>query len=70
MTEALNFHIAEATKLKKDKKRLEEENQKLLGDKELNEMMVQEKVAQTKKQKQELKSVSMNYKKELRIRIV
>ena len=44
--------------LKKIKEKLEEENDKLKGDKELNEMMVQEKVVQTKNQKQQIRLVS------------
>ena len=50
--------MKEGEMLKKIKEKLEEENDKLKGDKELNEMMVQEKVVQTKNQKQQIRTVS------------
>ena len=50
--------MKEGEVLKKIKERLEEENAKLQGDKELNEMMVQEKVVQAKNQKQQIGLVS------------
>lgn len=51
--------MKEGEVLKKQKQRLEEENEALKGDKEINEMMVQEKVAQSKNQKQQIKDVSL-----------
>ena len=57
LSESLNYHMKEGEMLKKIKERLEEENEKLKGDKELNEMMVQEKVVQTKNQKQQIRDV-------------
>ena len=58
LSESLNYHMKEGEMLKKVKEKLEEENEKLKGDKELNEMMVQEKVVQTKNQKQQIRTVS------------
>ena len=58
LSESLNYHMKEGEMLKKIKEKLEEENDKLKGDKELNEMMVQEKVVQTKNQKQQIRLVS------------
>ena len=58
LSESLNYHMKEGEVLKKIKERLEEENEKLRGDKELNEMMVQEKVVQAKNQKQQIGVVS------------
>ena len=58
LSEALGYHMKEGEVLKKVKVRLEEENEALRGDKEINEMMVHEKVAQTKNQKTQIKEVS------------
>ena len=58
MNEALAYHMEEGDKLKRDKERLEKENCELKGDKELNEMMIQEKVQQNKNNKQLIKDVS------------
>lgn len=57
LSESLNYHMKEGEMLKKIKERLEEENEKLRGDKELNEMMVQEKVVQSKNQKHQIREV-------------
>lgn len=57
LSEALSYHMKEGEMLKKQKERLEEENEQLQGDKEINDMMVQEKVSQTKNQKQSIKDV-------------
>lgn len=57
LSEALNYHMKEGDILKKLKSKLEEENEGLLGDKELNEMMVQDKVVQSKQQKEQIRQV-------------
>ena len=57
VNEALAYHIEEGDKLKRVKERLEKENSDLRGDKELNEMMIQEKVQQNKHNKQLMKDV-------------
>lgn len=49
--------MKEGEVLKKQKQKLEEENEQLSGDKEISDMMVQEKVSQTKNQKQSIKDV-------------
>ncbi|XP_045186628.2 basal body-orientation factor 1-like [Mercenaria mercenaria] len=58
LSEALSYHMKEGEVLRKQKEKLEEENELLRGDKEINEMMVQEKVSQTKNQKQQIKDSS------------
>ncbi|KAL4237666.1 hypothetical protein ACF0H5_002380 [Mactra antiquata] len=58
LSEALSYHMKEGEVLKKQKQKLEEENEALKGDKEINEMMVHEKVAQTKNQKKEIKDMT------------
>lgn len=66
LSESLNYHMREGEMLKKIKARLEEENETLKGDKELNEAMVQEKVAQVKQQKTQIKQVcSVDLKSQL-----
>lgn len=60
LSEALSYHMREGEVLKKQRERLEEENGHLQGDKEINDMMVQEKVAQSKNQKQTIKEVSQS----------
>ena len=57
LSEALNYHMKEGDVLKKKVSRLEEENESLKGDKELNDMMVQEKVVQVKQQKEQIREV-------------
>ena len=59
VNEALAYHIEEGDKLKRVKERLEKENSDLRGDKELNEMMIQEKVQQNKHNKQLMKDVGI-----------
>ena len=49
--------MKEGDVLKKKVSRLEEENESLKGDKELNDMMVQEKVVQVKQQKEQIREV-------------
>ncbi len=58
VNEALSYHIAEGTKLKKNKAKLESDNDTLQGEKEMNEMMIHEKVSQSKHHKQHIKEVS------------
>ena len=60
MSEALSYHMEEGTKLKKAKARLEEENETLRQEKEMNDMMIQEKVQQSRHQKDAIKKVSDN----------
>ena len=57
LSEALNYHMKEGEVLKKKVSKLEEENEQLKGDKELNDMMVQEKVVQVKQQKELIREV-------------
>lgn len=58
LSEALNYHMKEGDILKKLKSKLEEVNEGLLGDKELNEMMVQDKVVQSKQQKEQIRQLT------------
>lgn len=55
LSEALNYHMKEGEVLKKKVARLDEENESLKGDKELNDMLIQEKVTQVKKQKEQIR---------------
>ena len=57
LSEALNYHMKEGEVLKKKVAKLEEENESLKGDKELNDMMVQDKVIQVKQQKEQIREV-------------
>ena len=57
LSEALNYHMKEGEVLKKKVARLEEENESLNGDKELNDMMIQEKITQVKNQKEQIREV-------------
>ncbi len=67
MNEALSYHIAEGTKLKKNKAKLESDNDTLQGEKEMNEMMIHEKVSQSKHHKQHIKEVSKGPSKNINI---
>ncbi|XP_064602110.1 basal body-orientation factor 1-like [Liolophura sinensis] len=58
LSESLQYHMREGEMLKKIRARLEEENETLKGDKELNDAMVQEKVAQVKQQKTQIKQLT------------
>ena len=49
--------MKEGEVLKKLRDKLQEENERLKGDKELNDMMVQEKIVQVKQQKEQLRQV-------------
>nr|KAG5703549.1 hypothetical protein BaRGS_020183 [Batillaria attramentaria] len=57
LSEALNYHMKEGELLKKERERLKEENDRLLDEKEVNDMMVQEKVIQAKHQKETIKEL-------------
>ena len=57
LSEALNYHMKEGELLKKERDKLMEERDHLKGDKELNDMMVQEKVVQSKQQKEQIRQV-------------
>ncbi|XP_071161442.1 basal body-orientation factor 1-like isoform X2 [Mytilus edulis] len=57
LSEALNYHMKEGEVLKKKVARLDEENESLKGDKELNDMLVQEKVTQVKQQKEQIREL-------------
>ena len=57
LSEALSYHMKEGEVLKKLRDKLQEENERLKGDKELNDMMVQEKIVQVKQQKEQLRQV-------------
>lgn len=61
INEALQFHMQEGEKLKKIKTRLDAENEELLGEKELNSMVIKEKVSQSKQQKLKIKEVNGIY---------
>ncbi|MBN3314555.1 BBOF1 factor, partial [Atractosteus spatula] len=54
LNEALSYHIKEAEELKKMTVAIAEENDNLAQHKETNELLVQEKVAQLKQQKEEI----------------
>jgi N-acetylmuramoyl-L-alanine amidase len=58
LTEALSYHMREGEVLKRNKDKMEAENESLRGDKELNDLMIQDKVVQTKQQKDAIKKVS------------
>ncbi|KAK3093033.1 hypothetical protein FSP39_010308 [Pinctada imbricata] len=58
LSEELNYHRKEAETLKKMRDRLLEENESLKGDKELNDMMVQEKIVQVKNQKEQIRELT------------
>lgn len=49
--------MKEGEVLKKLRDKLQEENEQLRGDKELNDMMVQEKIVQVKQQKEQIRQV-------------
>ena len=57
LNEALSYHMAEGDKLKVVRQKLEEQNEHLISEKEMNEMVIKEKVAQAKSQKQQIKEV-------------
>lgn len=57
VTQALSYHVEEADELRKRVTKLERENEQLRGNQELNEMLVQQKVSQSQKNKQTIKEV-------------
>ena len=57
MNEVLSYHMKEAEELKSAKDKLADEVKRLEGERELNEQLVQDKVVETKKQKQKIKEV-------------
>ncbi|KAL5008353.1 hypothetical protein ScPMuIL_013934 [Solemya velum] len=57
LSEALRYHMKEGEMLKHAKDTLETENANLKADKELNDIMIQEKVVQVKQQKDQIKSL-------------
>lgn len=58
INEALQYHMEEGDKLKTIKERLQTQNEELEGEKELNTMVIKEKVSQSKQQKSKIKEVS------------
>lgn len=54
--------MKEGEVLKKLRDKLQEENEQLRGDKELNDMMVQEKIVQVKQQKEQIRQVKQGIK--------
>jgi len=57
LSEALSYHMKEGEVLTKAREKLEEEVAALRGDKQVNDVLVQEKVAQSKNQKQQIREV-------------
>jgi hypothetical protein len=57
VNEALSYHVAEGDKLKNLTSNLEKDNQELISEKELNELVIKEKVSQAKHQKATIKEV-------------
>jgi len=57
VTEALASHIDEADQLRDEVRRLEYENRQLRNDQELNDLLIQQKVAQSRRNKQTIKEV-------------
>lgn len=60
VTEALASHIDEAEQLRDQVRRLEYENRQLRNDQELSEMLVQQKVAHSRRNKQTIKEVHIH----------
>ena len=58
VTEALASHIDEADQLRDQVRRLEYENRQLRNDQELTDLLVQQKVAQSRRNKQTIKEVA------------
>ena len=57
MTQTLTYHVEESEHLRKQVNKLAEENERLKGDRDLNELLVQKKVSQYQKNKQTIKEV-------------
>jgi len=58
VTEALASHIDEADQLRDQVRKLEYENRQFRNDQELSEMLIQQKVAQSRRNKQTVKEVT------------
>lgn len=58
VNEALSYHMAEGDKLKQITEKLEHENGDLQSEQELNQLVIKDKVAQAKQQKNLIKQVS------------
>ena len=61
VTEALANHIDEADQLRDQVRKFEHENRQLRNDQELSEMLVQQKVVQSRRNKQTIKEVAHTY---------
>ena len=59
ITKALNYHTEEGEQLRKLKERLERENDQLKGDKEIDDLLIQRKVAQSRHNKRLVKEVCL-----------
>ena len=57
LSEALGQHIEQSEYLKKKTRALERENESLKSDKELNRLLVQEKVSESKRHRKQIKDV-------------
>lgn len=57
VSEALQYHVAEGDKLKRLKEQLQDDNDKLRADEEMNNMVIKEKVSESKTQKKQIKEV-------------
>ena len=57
MNEALLYHMSAEDRLKAQQTKLESENQDLASEKEMNDMVIQQKVSQTRSQKAQIKQV-------------
>ncbi|KAK0046843.1 basal body-orientation factor 1-like isoform X2 [Biomphalaria pfeifferi] len=60
LTEALNYHMKEGEILKKERDKLLEENAILKEEKEVADLMIKEKVAQSRQQKDQIKQLTEN----------
>ena len=60
MAEALSLHMENEEILKKSKNQLEMSNRQLVAEKELNQQLVQEKVAQARQNKKLIKELQVN----------
>ena len=59
MSEALSLHMENEEILKKSKNQLEMSNRQLVAEKELNQQLVQEKVAQARLNKKQIKELQV-----------
>ena len=59
MAEALSLHMENEEILKKSKNQLEMSNRQLVAEKELNQQLVQEKVAQARLNKKQIKELQV-----------